>query len=263
MLSFCLISCCLAPHVRSWGSNERKEVSNAWQPRNPRGTWKTWFEGFFLLSGSENSPNTRCANNTRNSLKPSVNYSDENEEVGREGGREEEAFPFLHTQDALGLHPGPRGLRDSPPGSISPTSGSAPPQPSGRRCCLHTEAHPRATHGVFSGYSYPTLRGVRGDERKPRKDRTFREQQDPPTSAPRLICGGDRDQGQAIHPWTAARSWEGYFEAPTPLILPHERLPDVAKENTGHSVQFEFQINNNFFFFSICPMQYLEHTYTK
>lgn len=109
MLSFCLISCCLAPRVRSWGSNERKEVSNAWQPRNPRGTWKTWFEGFFLLSGSENSPNTRCANNTRNSLKPSVNYFDENEEVGREGGGKRKRFPFCIPKMHWGCTPDPEG----------------------------------------------------------------------------------------------------------------------------------------------------------
>ena len=42
------------------------------------------------------------------------------------------------------------------------------------------------------------------------------------------------------------------------------RMPDVANKNTGHSIKFEFQTNNRYFFLvKVCPMKYLGYTYTK
>lgn len=37
-------------------------------------------------------------------------------------------------------------------------------------------------------------------------------------------------------------------------------MPELANKNTGHPVQTESQINNEFF--NVCPMQYMGHTYT-
>lgn len=40
-------------------------------------------------------------------------------------------------------------------------------------------------------------------------------------------------------------------------------LWEKSQYNTGCSVKFEHQMNNKFFLVKVCPLQYLEHTYTE
>lgn len=206
-----LISYSLAPRVRSCKvvgfQREKEGLCPTPHPRHPRGIWKTWSEGFFLLSGATDSPNTHCAN-SRNSLKPLVNYSDAQ---GRDG-QENEGEQMENERERRDREERGRGKYPRCTGAASPVQCSTPPRtqkPEGHPTWIslpnlrvHTAPAIRLSllppHGSTSAshtrclLRLPVPHTQRGgeDESKPRKEGTFWEQ-DLPTSAPRLICGGN------------------------------------------------------------------------